>query len=281
MVFLDSEKSNFILSAKTLLKKIEDEVSGKVIFLGADTSALTSILLHKVLRKLGETEKLFLILESAGGSIDAAAKIYNICRLYSKEFNVIVPFYAKSAATIIALNADNLYLGKAGELGPVDPQVKHPVHDIYFPASAIKDALDIIENSKDPFIKMGLVDKIDPYLIGTYKRILNESKQYLEKAKIVLKAENKNQLIIELTEKYVSHGFPFDINLCNEIGIKTSKFDNNGKVMDMTYELFELFFEFVRKNEILENVTILSMNDSIIECKTEEQIKVKEDKENE
>lgn len=77
-------------------------------------------------------EKLYLIIESAGGNIDSAAKLVHLCKEYCKELNSVIPHAAKSAATLTAVSSDNLYLGKGGELGPIDPQVKHPLSDYYF-----------------------------------------------------------------------------------------------------------------------------------------------------
>jgi hypothetical protein len=39
---------------------------------------------------------------------------------------VIVPYYAKSAATLIALGADKIYLGQHSDLGPLDAVIEHP-----------------------------------------------------------------------------------------------------------------------------------------------------------
>lgn len=64
-----------------------------------------------------------LVIESPGGVPDAA---YRIARLFQRRvprLTVLVPQYAKSAATLMALGADELILGRDAELGPLDLQV--------------------------------------------------------------------------------------------------------------------------------------------------------------
>lgn len=64
-----------------------------------------------------------LLVESPGGQPDFA---YRITRLFQRRVErliVIVPQYAKSAATLIALGSDDLILGRDAELGPLDLQI--------------------------------------------------------------------------------------------------------------------------------------------------------------
>ncbi len=59
-----------------------------------------------------------------GGDGTAAEKILDLCRKYcTKSFRVVVPLYAKSAGTLIALGADEILMGETSELGPIDAQV--------------------------------------------------------------------------------------------------------------------------------------------------------------
>lgn len=76
-----------------------------------------------VLLSIGEVDQLNLIIDSPGGDGTIAEKIIELCRAYCKEFKVIVPNRAKSAATIIALGADEILMGYCSELGPIDAQV--------------------------------------------------------------------------------------------------------------------------------------------------------------
>lgn len=235
----DSYFKNF----KSKIISLEKAVGGKIVFFDGELTPLAALQLHKVIRKL-KGEKIFLILDSPGGDIDTAAKIVHMCKEYFKEFNLIVLSYAKSAATLVCLAADNLFLGKAGELGPIDPQVRHPVErDLYFPALAIKDAIEFIESTKDPYVKIGLTEKIDPYLMGAYKRVLNLAQQYLEGANLVQISPDPKNLIGALTQKYISHGYPLDLKECKKLGIKITFFKKE-EIMNQLYDIFEEYVEF-------------------------------------
>ena len=67
--------------------------------------------------------KLDLILHSPGGSPEAAASIVSyLCSRFT-DIQVFVPHLAKSAATMIACAADEIWMGSHSVLGPTDPQV--------------------------------------------------------------------------------------------------------------------------------------------------------------
>jgi hypothetical protein len=76
-------------------------------------------------------DNLDLMLNSSGGFGEVAEKIIEMCREHcSREFRVIVPNYAKSAATMIGLGADVIVMGYLSELGPIDPQYTIAVGEI-------------------------------------------------------------------------------------------------------------------------------------------------------
>ena len=83
-------------------------------------------MLEDVLRAtLGPDDELLLMINSPGGDLLAAERIVNICRSYSANgrYSVVVPKSAKSAATMVALGAHQIFMGPTSELGPIDPQV--------------------------------------------------------------------------------------------------------------------------------------------------------------
>lgn len=75
-----------------------------------------------MLRSVGKTKNLELIIHSAGGYSENAKKIVKMCREYCENFTVVVPDAAKSAATIISLGGDKIIMSNTSELGPIDPQ---------------------------------------------------------------------------------------------------------------------------------------------------------------
>ncbi|MBI4321619.1 MAG: hypothetical protein HY675_24250 [Chloroflexi bacterium] len=73
------------------------------------------------MRTLGKQPALDLFLHSSGGVTDAVWPLISVFREFSQEFSVLIPYRAHSAATLITLGADNILMGEASELSPVDP----------------------------------------------------------------------------------------------------------------------------------------------------------------
>jgi len=68
-------------------------------------------------------KSLDLILESPGGSGEVAEDIIQLLRGRYEELAVIVPGWAKSAATIMTMAADEILMGPGSALGPIDAQL--------------------------------------------------------------------------------------------------------------------------------------------------------------
>lgn len=64
-----------------------------------------------------------IILHSPGGSLEATESIVDILRQKFTHIRFFIPNTAKSAATMLALSGDEIYLASSAELGPIDPQM--------------------------------------------------------------------------------------------------------------------------------------------------------------
>jgi ATP-dependent protease ClpP protease subunit len=206
--------------ASPLISEIEKMRNAKLIvfFCIKPINSGVAFKLHQVLRMLKGAENLDILIESGGGDIDAASKIFKMLKSNCKKLAAIVPFYCKSAATLIAVSADELIMCKSGELGPVDTIVKDPVTDIWIPAHSIKEAISFIEETTDPLVKLSMADKLSPLLLGAFRDAQNAAKQYLEEALNKL-GNRKEQALETFTTKFLSHGYPIDRDLCKSIGL--------------------------------------------------------------
>jgi hypothetical protein len=212
---------NGIDKTQPLIKEIEELRKSKLVVLFCGDDSIDHVMCYrllKILRQLGTIEKLDLFIDSGGGDIDAACKMVKILKQYSKSFSIVIPYMAKSAATLLALNAEEVVMCKAGELGVADPQVREPITGIYVPAHSIKEAIDFIEEIKDPYVKLSLTDKLPPLLIGAFRDAQSASKQYVEESLSKL-ASNKEEATHMFTQKYLSHGYPIDRDLCKQAGL--------------------------------------------------------------
>lgn len=127
----DRFRGDAILRKEDLFSQLEGgEPSRRLICYLAATSGIAGIdhsdaaPLGSVLDAVGDSDHLDLMLNSPGGVGEVAEKLVEMCRSRCRgEFRVIVPNFAKSAATMIALGADAIVMAAdRSELGPIDPQ---------------------------------------------------------------------------------------------------------------------------------------------------------------
>ena len=78
----------------------------------------------------GRCEKISLILHSYGGVLMVGWTLINLLRMYCRKLEVIVPFKAHSAATLLTIGADNIVMTKQATLGPIDPNVNGPYNPL-------------------------------------------------------------------------------------------------------------------------------------------------------
>jgi len=77
-----------------------------------------------MLKSIGKADSIDLVVTNPGGDGTAAETILDLCRQYcTQKLRVVVPLYAKSAATLLALGADEIVMGQTSELGPIDAQI--------------------------------------------------------------------------------------------------------------------------------------------------------------
>jgi len=68
---------------------------------------------------------LVVILTTAGGYIEIVQRIVAVFRAYYGLVDFIVPNYAFSAGTVLAMSGDAIYMDYYSTLGPIDPQVEN------------------------------------------------------------------------------------------------------------------------------------------------------------
>lgn len=209
--------------AKRIIEKIEAAQKPTVLVVISPHTLddWVAFKLNNVLRSMGNMERIDVLLESRGGSIDMAYKMLTLLGSYSGQVRVVVPFLAKSAAALIALGANNLVLCRAGELGPIDPQVVDPQTGAYVPAHSIKETMDFIAEIKDAVTRISLTEKIPLLLIGAYRGAEKTSRQYLDEilTKKGFDGDKKNELLEVFTKKFFSHGYPMNRDFLTRSGI--------------------------------------------------------------
>jgi hypothetical protein len=115
-----------------LIREIEQKRGSKVftyvtcgrpgLIVPIEPGALPVIERHVRSLSARRTRSLDLFLYSRGGDSNFPWSLVSLIRAYMgrRPFNVLVPFRAHSAATVVALGADEIVMTRAAELGPID-----------------------------------------------------------------------------------------------------------------------------------------------------------------
>lgn len=141
-----------------LIKKLEKERNSRVItmihrqeilsFIGIPFTRFINIedseQILRAIRSTPDEKPIDILLHTPGGLVLAAEQIAMAIKKHPAPVRVIVPHYAMSGGTLIALAADEIIMDKNAVLGPVDPQIgQYPAVSILKTASTKnKDELD-------------------------------------------------------------------------------------------------------------------------------------------
>ncbi len=127
-------------------------------------------------------DKLDLILETPGGSGEVAEDIVGLLHGKYQEVGVIVPGWAKSAGTIVAMAGDEILMEPASALGPIDAQITW--QGKIFSADALIEGLEKI---KREVVAMGMLNKAYiPILQGISPGELQSAQNALDFAKTLV-----------------------------------------------------------------------------------------------
>ena len=205
-------------------------------------------------KPLPQKDRLDVILESGGGSIDSAYNIALLLRRYAtNELNIIVPRWAKSAATVIACAGDKVEMTPIAELGPVDPQITmlNPLEkrlEAFSPLD-IDSTLQLI---RDEFkaghteLAQGLLERLQfPLTLGGIKKSLEVGVHYIERllSSRMFKDDpsRSKKIAYDLVHNYSTHAFCIDCDEAMAIGIKAIMLPDDQ--VDCVWEIRKLVME--------------------------------------
>ena len=196
----------------------------------------------KQLEMLKETPKeIDLLVNSNGGDGLASWRLITLLREYlgkDGKITCLVPFYAFSAATHMAVGCDEIFLHPWAALGPVDPQMivnnkdgtqQFAYEDVSAYTNFLKEETGITEQKEKVELLSSLVNQITPSAIGAAKRA---SMQSITMAEKLLKlhmtgteAQTAEAIAQKLSKSYYSHGHAVTKTEAKQLGLKLSKED--------------------------------------------------------
>jgi hypothetical protein len=186
-----------------------------------------------LLHHVNPGEDVDVMLQTPGGDVDVAEKIVMMCRKRCGGLRVIVPEAAKSAGTFIAVAADQIVMGYASELGPIDPQVfiTTPTGEsMYRPAQSFLDGLAQIKDAANREGSLSpayfpILQHVDPALLDFCQKAIDRSRSLAEKwlSNYQCKgdADKATRIAEELgnVEKHLSHGAAIDHDAAIKMGL--------------------------------------------------------------
>jgi len=208
---------------------------------------------------LESTGRIDLFLYSMGGAVDVPWRLVSMLREYCEELNVLVPFHAHSAATLICLGADNIIMGRKGELGPIDPQfnpkqnetgAQNPigVEDIMAFITFIKERAGIGDQLALAKMVKILIEKLDPWTVGSVYRIHSHirliARKLITSRKHNLEERQINAIIDALAEKMFFHGHAIGITEAEELELPVTRAPTD--LENLMWQLFESYEELMK-----------------------------------
>lgn len=186
--------------------------------------------LYEAAVKGGKQKNILLVIQSGGGHIEPAYLASKTCKRLAKEkFLAVVPRRAKSAATLLALGADEIHMGLMSELGPIDPQIGG------YPALGLTNALNKVAElaakfprSSDMWSKY-LGAKLDLNDLGYFDRVTESAAQYAERlmrTKTLPDGKTVVGTASHFVNHYKDHSFVIDYDeAISLLGTNTIKID--------------------------------------------------------
>ncbi|MFA5173015.1 MAG: ATP-dependent Clp protease proteolytic subunit [Candidatus Paceibacterota bacterium] len=233
------------------------------------------------------------IINSPGGSADDAYRIIRTLRKNFSKVNIIVPFWAKSAATLLSLGGSQIIMDEFGEFGPIDVQIPKELDDrpdIESESALIdENSLNRIETrSRELYLKMftdlytsdlihinknelskqildylakfyePLLKQINPYKIGDKNRKLDIGEQYARRILSLynpdISNENKNILVDYLVNGCPDHGYVIDYDLISRFLSNIKKSTEFGNEYEQTLNQISNNFVLGKENVYIDFV---------------------------
>jgi ClpP class serine protease len=168
-----------------------------------------------------------LVLHTPGGLVLAADQIAYALQRHPGRVTVIVPHYAMSGGTLVALSADEIVMDPDAVLGPVDPQLGSLTRG-YWPAASILSALETDNPNRDDqtLILADMARKAIAQVHATVYELLVHRRG----------PEEAKRVATLLSEGRWTHDYPIRLDEAKQIGLPVRE-----DVPQAVYELMTLY----------------------------------------
>jgi len=180
----------------------------------------------RAIRTTPHDQTIALVLHTPGGMVLAASQIAMALKRHKGKKIVIVPHYAMSGGTLIALAADEIIMDPDAVLGPLDPQLQ--VGNAVYPAPSVIKIAKIKGNSArdETLILAEIAEKAVKEVQSLIINLLEDK----------LGKEKAAEIASELTEGRYTHDYPITVEEAKRLGLNI-----NTAVPPEIYALMELY----------------------------------------
>jgi ClpP class serine protease len=168
-----------------------------------------------------------LVLHTPGGLVLASEQIAEALKRHPGKVTVLVPHYAMSGGTLIALAADEIVMDPNAVLGPVDPQLGNQPGG-YYPAASILKALEVANPNRDDQTLI-LGDIAAKAIAQVYDTVYGLIKDEMSE-------QEARELAKALSEGRWTHDYPINSAQARELGLPVSE-----AMPKEVYELMDLY----------------------------------------
>lgn len=219
------------------------------------------------IRNLKKQENVAVLVFSPGGTAGGAFKLASLLRKHCGGFVAIVPYYAKSAATLFLLGADKIIMSKFAELGPLDVQIEDIEKEKRISALEVVQAIQRLNSEAmravdqqmifwlgrtgkkvDTLLPLAthfvaemmqpLFDKIDTVYFTGVARNLKVAQDYAQQLleKRGINSRKAANIADKLTNAYSEHGYIIDCDELKQIGIDNAE-EAKGNIADIIEDM--------------------------------------------
>lgn len=216
------------------------------------------------------TQELDLLIVSDGGDPTVAWRIVSLIRERVKRLAVLIPHAAFSAATLIALGADEIIMHPNGNLGPTDPQIFNHKKQVAFGSEDMSAFLNFAKSDvgltdqsaltelfkhfcrEVGFAAIGVAARSSQLAGAMAEKLLSlhmKDEAQREKAKAIAEALNK---------KYFHHGYPLSRSEAKDIGLAVA--ESNAEIQDLMWRIWKDLEEDLKLREPFLPIRVLRDN---------------------
>lgn len=226
-------------------------VSSKASMSHDDVAALDHVL--RVTPVAGELGRVFLFIKSDGGAGTAALRMANILRHRARRLTALVPLDAASAATMLALAADEIHIGPLGYLSAVDTSIRHPLS----PLNHVNDRVSVSHDELVRVVRLwreqeqeasgnpwgALFEHVHPLAIGAVDRASSLSIKLCTEILSYHFDDHARAAEIArvLNSDYPAHGYPITLREAQRIGLPAKPL--NPEVDELLIQLGQVYAE--------------------------------------